>query len=45
MTNLSKNIVYFLWKKKERKKERYEEDKAKEVTLTEWMRLAKPQSN
>ena len=30
---------------KERKKERYEEDKVKEVTLTEWMRLAKPQSN
>lgn len=28
-----------------RKRERYEEDKVKEVTLTEWMRLAEPQSN
>ena len=51
--NLSMNVVNFFFFPRQieyiidikRKKVKNEEDKVKEVTLSEWMRLAEPQSN
>ena len=41
--NFPRKIEYIIDIK--RKKVKNEEDKVKEVTLSEWMRLAEPQSN
>ena len=53
LMNLSTNVVNFFFPRQnriyiidiKRKKVKNKEDKVKEVTLSEWMRLAGPQSN